>query len=296
MSENKFSIIPDDAVKELTSKVYDDVAHSGLKEAGDMVGNIMSFVALPFTFLGMTANELKKKYQSFISSALNKVSKKDYIEPSSEKIGLLLDQAKFSFNHEEMCSMFEDLLASFCDKSFSYMVHPYYIHILSQLSPNDAHVLKLLTAKREIPCIDIIYKSSLGNMTIVVANEYYLPASDEDERKKNQLSLCLLRELNIISQNKSEKIQLFYGGDGYTELIESEYIIQETKRLNNSLTMPLIKETNHKIDFNIEIDKYSLSFTDVGLQFIKCCIRDAVIGTPFTEQEKNIFIEYLKKM
>jgi len=148
MSEKTYSVIPDNAVTELTSKLYDDVAHPGLKEVGSIVGNIMSFVALPFSFLGMTANELKEKYQTFISNAINKVPKENLTTPSSEKIGLLLDQAKFSFNHEEMCSMFEDLLASFCDKNMSYTVHPYYLHILSQLSPNDAHVMKLLTSKR----------------------------------------------------------------------------------------------------------------------------------------------------
>lgn len=221
------------------------------------------------------------------------MGKLSYIVPSSEKIGLLLDQAKFSFNHEEMCSMFEDLLASFCDTNFSYMVHPYYMHLLSQLSPNDTHVLKLLTSKREIPCIDIIYKSSSGNLTLQLMDEYYLPALDEDECKKNKLSLCLLRELNIISKNKSHEIELFYSGDGYTELIESEYVIRETKRLNNSL-ISKISEENHKIDFNIEINKYSLTFTDIGLQFIKCCIRNSMIGTPFTEQEKNLFIEHFK--
>lgn len=144
--ETKCNKLPDDTVTKLSSKVYDDVAHSGLKEVGNIIGSIISFVALPFTFLGMTTNELKQKYQSFISNAINKVPKNNLIIPSSEKIGLLLDQAKFSFNHEEMCTMFEDLLASFCDENLKNTVHPYYLHILSQLSPNDAHILKFLTS------------------------------------------------------------------------------------------------------------------------------------------------------
>lgn len=290
--ETKCNKLPDDTVTKLSSKVYDDVAHSGLKEVGNIIGSIISFVALPFTFLGMTTNELKQKYQSFISNAINKVPKNNLIIPSSEKIGLLLDQAKFSFNHEEMCTMFEDLLASFCDENLKNTVHPYYLHILSQLSPNDAHILKFLTSNREIPCIDIYCRSSSGDIVSKIVDDYYIPVSNTDEYLRNKQSIKLLKELGIISRDKSQEISFFFNCNNYEKLLDSTYVIQEKNRIKKSLT----KEFKNKVKFELEVKKYSLRFTEIGRQFIECCIRDAVLNSPLTKQERSSIQNFYKNL
>jgi len=58
MAENKISIIPDNAITELTKSAYSDVGHPVLKEVGNIGESVMKFVALPFKFLGMTAEQL----------------------------------------------------------------------------------------------------------------------------------------------------------------------------------------------------------------------------------------------
>lgn len=66
--------IEKDVLKELpTKEIYTDLLKPSARRIRKTTEDILKFVSLPFSFLGMTAEELEKKYREFITSALNKV-------------------------------------------------------------------------------------------------------------------------------------------------------------------------------------------------------------------------------
>lgn len=150
MAENKFSLIPDNAITDLSKNVYKDVGNPILKEVGDVGAAIMKFVALPFKFLGLTADELEKKYSVFLKKTINKVPQSECIIPKSVIAAPLLDHVKFIFDEESLSEMFSNLLANAMNTNIEKMVHPAFVEMLKQMSPLDAEFMQLYFNKYDL--------------------------------------------------------------------------------------------------------------------------------------------------
>lgn len=149
MEDKKISVLPDNAITELTKQVYSDLAHPILKEAGSMGAAVMKFVALPFKFLGLTSEELEEKYAIFLKNAINKVPKKDCVMPKGVVAAPLLDHVKFVFEEEGLVEMFSNLLANAMNSNVEKMVHPAFVEMLKQMSPLDVEFMYLYFRKKD---------------------------------------------------------------------------------------------------------------------------------------------------
>ena len=150
MGDNKISLIPDNAIADLSKSVYDDVGHPVLQEVGNMGAAIMKFVALPFRFLGLTAEELEKKYANFLNKTINKIPQEECIIPKGVVAAPLLDHVKFVFDEENLSEMFSNLLANAMSKNIEKMVHPAFVEMLKQMSPLDVEFLHLYFRNSDI--------------------------------------------------------------------------------------------------------------------------------------------------
>lgn len=132
------------AAVEVAKRTYDDVAHRALSQVGEMAEGIMKFVALPFKFLGMTAEQLIKKYDSFIKGAINRVPEDKRIMPEARIVAPLMDYVKFVFDDITLEEMFSQLLSASIDSELTKFVHPSFVHVLTQMSSKDAKFFKLV--------------------------------------------------------------------------------------------------------------------------------------------------------
>jgi len=140
MSDNKISVIPDTAITEIGNKIYDDVGHPVLGEVGASVQGILKFVSLPFKFLGMTADQLEKKYMNFIEKSLSKVPVEKRVQPEKYIIAPLMDNVKYYFDEGTIYDMYSELLSKAVNCDTRNQVHPLHLQILRQLSPVDADI------------------------------------------------------------------------------------------------------------------------------------------------------------
>lgn len=95
----------------------------------------------------MTAEELEKKYKTFITSALNKIPEEKRVKPSPLIVGPLLEHIKFLFNDKNektLEEMFAELLKNACNKDTKKYVQPSYIFSLKQITWVEATLLQLL--------------------------------------------------------------------------------------------------------------------------------------------------------
>lgn len=150
MGDNKISLIPDNAITDLSKNVYNDIGHPVLQEIGNMGAAIMKFVALPFKFLGLTAEELEEKYANFLKKTINKIPQGENVMPKGVVAAPLLDHVKFVFDEESLSEMFSNLLANAMSKNIEKMVHPAFVEMLKQMSPLDVEFMHLYFSKNDI--------------------------------------------------------------------------------------------------------------------------------------------------
>ena len=135
-----------DTKESLAVNIYNDLGSPAMKQVGLSVENLLKFVALPFKFLGLTAEQLEKKYLQFIEKAINQVPPEKLIKPQSSVIAPLLDNVKFCFPDEPgndiLQNMFSNLLSSSMNQDYKHCLQKSFIEKMRFLSGDEARLLK----------------------------------------------------------------------------------------------------------------------------------------------------------
>lgn len=130
----------------LILSIYNDVASPAMKQIGQSAESLLKFVALPFRFLGLTAEELEKKYIKFIQKAINRVPPQKLATPKSSIAAPLLDYVKFCFTDEPgnnlLQEMFSKLLSSAMNRDSADYLQKSFVEIMRFLSVNEAKLLQ----------------------------------------------------------------------------------------------------------------------------------------------------------
>lgn len=144
-----------------STELYSDLLKPSIGQVGKTCQNILKFVSLPFSFLGMTADELEKKYKAFISSTLNKVPNDKVEAPSPLVAGPLLEHVKYVFDNKQekrIEDMFSELLANASNSSLKAYAQPSYVYSLQQLTWIEAEILNLIYEKQiDDDCLGIAF-------------------------------------------------------------------------------------------------------------------------------------------
>ncbi len=207
-------------------EVYTDLFKPSFSQLGKTGEYILKFVALPFSFLGMTAEELEKKYKTFIATALNKVPEEKRQKPSPLVAGPLLEHVKYIFGNEQektLENMFSELLGNASNKDIQECVQPSYVYTLQQLTWIEAEILKwMFDYESDGECLGITFSRftngicevlhvqsneaeplhiGLNKNTSYVFYEYFVPVLDDNIHVKNEIfkkALNVLQQLNLI--------------------------------------------------------------------------------------------------
>ena len=126
----------------LVNKLYDDTIKTPMATGSKAVNDVLKFVSLPFTFLGLTADELTIKYKEFISNSLEKTPPKKFTKPKAVVVSPLLENVKFVFEEEDLRDMYSNLLACAMNSDITSLVHPAFVEVLKQMSPLDAKLFR----------------------------------------------------------------------------------------------------------------------------------------------------------
>ena len=267
MSNKNISLLPDNALTEVSSKAYDDLAQKPFSTIGKLAQDVLKFVALPISCLGLTAEQLEIKYKNFIESALNKVEDDDMIStrPSPALIAPVLEGVKYIFDDKPLYEMFENLLASAFCKSKKEIAHPMFVNTLRQLSPYDAVLLRKIYLHLSEDLFNHIRGMSAltkGNIITGIKN-YFFPVDDSEKYHQQLYSIGILEHLNLIIADEVDE-----------EYEQRESIDEEVQILLNS---DFIKKMRLKEEFSLgKIYPCFLGFTPYGRQFVKCCMREEI--------------------
>ena len=230
MKETK-NLIPNVAEQLPVKEIYTDVLRPSFQALGKAGEGVMKFVALPFRFLGMTAEELEEKYKAFIVKALSKVGEEKRQSPTAAIAGPLLEHVKYVFDNEQekiVEEMFAELLSNACNWDKCAVVHPSYVYVLQQITWLEAVIMKRLYEHAEdTDCLGVVFRSiesSEIESVEILSDEaepmwclegeenvfFYYHAALEDElfgatQKQFVMALDNLQQLNLIKRIRLNK-------------------------------------------------------------------------------------------
>lgn len=270
---------------ELVNKVYEDAFQPSVRQVGYAGESLLKFVALPFAFLGMTAEQLKEKYRVFIEKAVNKVPPEKRVNPKAAIVCPLLEHAKYLFSDEaseNLIEMFAGLLANAINCDTKENVHVSYVHTLQQIGAIEAKILLQLYEMEDVRVLGFSFKRGTKEQKgcIQVLSDEPEVLVYENENVFFYYDLIIVDDdLEIADKNFYESISI----------LEHHNLISSFKvnKFKNEEKYTLEKHDEHNIDVldpNFAIKGYTL--TKYGRDFIGVCIDPIVNVHSFFDCEK----------
>ena len=171
MSDTKDKLI--EQTGGVLEKTYDDVVHPSAKS----VGNTLSL--LPRTIgvlLGkwekwvINGEESIKLTALAVREKVSKIPEEKLTEPEPYVAIPAIQQLSYCYDSKELREMYANLLVSSMNTDTKYQVHPSFVDIIKQLTPDEAKLLKKLSKEDTFPLIDVRMNLPAGGFQTTVHN------------------------------------------------------------------------------------------------------------------------------
>lgn len=144
-------------LKDLLPEVYGDALKPGMKAVGHAVGDALEMCLLPITALGYIPKVAKaclEKHLHSFEEKLNRIpkEKKADIHP---QISIPVIQKLLYTTNDAIAELFINLLTSSANIDMCSNAHPGFVEIISQLSPDEAKIIKYLKGRDDIQYAEI---------------------------------------------------------------------------------------------------------------------------------------------
>ncbi|TOA11487.1 Abi-alpha family protein [Vibrio parahaemolyticus] len=128
------------ADSKLVNKLYDDTASSSAKELGKLGADVTKTLRL-FTAPFQLAALAQDRFEVWLNEARNRVPEDRQVTAPAHIAGPALKAMLFMEQDSPHAKYFVNLLSRAIDKSTVNEVHPAFVHLLEQISPDEALLL-----------------------------------------------------------------------------------------------------------------------------------------------------------
>lgn len=240
MSEDKKSLIAlvpdsvDNAVKNITDKPTQNM--------GTTLADIWYLV---FGSISQAAEKRKLKYsyalqefQNELKEKISKIPQDKLIEPDTQIIAKALEEAKYCIEKEDLRKMFSNLISNSLHDDTNKYVHPLFINIISQLSSEEAKMIK-----------EICETGEHVSIKMEVHPKHY-------DTRQLLTSISILEHTGLITSNIHEKIM--------TDTLNKESIIISSFKGDGG-------KAENKANAE-KANRINVDLTELGKLFCKACI------------------------
>jgi len=262
MGNVSLSLISGDFLKE----IYGDIAKPSVKSVGNALEDVFGIVFGALSYFPQKGNIYLKNNLEQYRKKLENVPA-DKIIPVDPQIGApIVEKLRYTKN-QEISELFTTLLANASNSEKVESVHPSFISIIEQLSPDEAKIIAHLRTNPTIPYCDI-NGSLIDNDGAILQNSYNILISHATDLPwqidfyiKENIGAYLdnLVRLGILSDEKGTQIHEM---SLYKDILEKYNYNQIKETLDTSVYR------------NVFVDKSFYVLTDFGKLFIKACIKD----------------------
>lgn len=257
MSDTKDKLI--EQAGGVLEKTYDDIVHPSAKSIGNTLSLVPRTVGV---WLGkwekwvINGEESIKLTAAAVQEKASKIPEEKLTEPESYVAIPAIQQLSYCYDSKELREMYANLLVSSMNTDTKYQVHPSFVDIIKQLTPDEAKLLKKLSKGDSFPLIDVMMMIPSGGYQVRVHNFTNISEDVCDCPSNVFAYLDNFERLKLIDIKNDE----FLTNDDFYKPLENHAAIQRIV----SQTLP--EGYSHKIEHGI------FKLTAFGREFIKICL------------------------
>lgn len=245
-----------DAIKTVP-ELYHDGFQPAVQEGGKLLARIPR--AINAAFSGLDKWILGKEYnieetKKLLAEKLATVEPEKIVEPEAYVAIPALQAISYSMNSEELRNLYANLLAKSMNSDTKDSVHPAYVDIIKQMSPNDANIFKIIYETELTPLINLSVALNTGGYNYHTNHISWITSYSYD-------STCLVLD-NLVRLGLIQiPADLHYSADSAYDLIRHTTFYQASKQRLESLQLGSVNE-----------DKKVIQCTALAKSFYSICI------------------------
>ena len=255
------------------SEVGKEACKDLVKPVAQESGGLLSLIprAIRASLSGVEKWILNKEYsvketQKLLEIKLANVSPEKIEAPEAYIAVPVINSLSYTFASDVLLNMYANLLATSMIKDSKWEVHPSFVEIIKQLSPDEAKLLLKLSkhsGENEFPLISLGMRKNTENPHSFLSEHYikinnFSNIGDDVCERPNKIMTYIdnLARLQLIEIVDDESVSDF----DYDPLINHETIDNY--------------KTNNKVydGFDWEIKQYMFKITQLGFDFIDLCV------------------------
>lgn len=256
-----------EATKEIAKDVYSDVGKPIAKPTGELLGLVPRAIKAALSPLEkwiLRQEYNVKETRKLLEKKLENVPPELIEEPEPYIAVPAIQNISYCMDNEDLRDMYANLLANSMNKVVKKGVHPGFVEIIKQMSPDEAKIMKYFSSTDTVPIIDLRRANEKGEGVVVIKNfsTIGIDSGCEDvigigKSFDNLIRLGLIKRADAYSSLVNKK--------AYEPLKEHPFIIS-------------IIESIQKYPEPFNVSKFTESYlyiTDFGKAFCNICLNTA---------------------
>lgn len=249
--------LPDIIPTELLKEIYTDLAKPGVQNVGKAIGEIIGLgntILLPLQLLNDKSNLIARNNLERFRLKVEELNASE-VQAVVPEIGVPILEKLLYVENEEIANLYINILASASMKDFDGCTHPSFINIVSQLTPDEALIVKYLATTRQVIGYQNLVAGGSGKSYERLQKAASFPVELEITYPEKSTLYCKnLQALGLLSSKDQPLINKahYKNIDPITDKIISEW-----------------KSKTPEVKFSKKNGSYRL--TDVGIEFVIAC-------------------------
>ena len=272
-------IIPTEVVKE----VYNDSMSPAFKEVGKFGKDIVKTVRLLTIPIQYTAH-IQDRIEKHFEKLSKEIPKENRVIPPEPILIPILEKLKYydSDNiQDELSKMYQELLKKSFDKNTISIVHPSFVDIIGQLSPDEVSLFNQIATNYKYFNLVFVYEDYENQGKLYVQDDNFVRIVENNFQTKKEISFTdkkkqIIKNLDMISISFSNLLNVEYA-QAYLEHLEKLGLIENYKQYPNNQSYTIRKNCEKKEQIlnkgkythfeNIDVKSKAYRLTEFGNLF-----------------------------
>lgn len=148
--------------KEVVKQGYKDIGDNVVSPVSKLIGTLpatLNALLLPLNQWIASRQYKLEETKKLLASKLEKVVPEDLVSPEAYIAVPALQYISYCMDNEELRDMYANLLASSMNKVVRNGVHPSFVEIIKQLSPDEAKIMRYIAQQEGFPLLGVRYEN-----------------------------------------------------------------------------------------------------------------------------------------
>ena len=251
--------------EELLTEIYHDTLQPSFQEASKTISffpRVINHLLSKLDFYLLKSEYQKKELIISLENRLKSVEESKLVAPEPFVAIPALNAYSYSMDNQTLKNLYVNLLANAMNIDTKEFVHPAYVEIIKQMSPNDALVLNEINKMVNLPILQAIAVDKAEFYTFqTLLSDISILENLNININMIRFFLANLNRLGLIELNRDANI--------------SEYESLYKKIESNGIVQNIIATTNIDIkDYEIKFVRGYAALTPFGENFMSICYSD----------------------